>query len=858
MLDPTTSRFWQAALQSSLLDAEALAACWEAIPLEKRDAPEHIDRRLGRQAVLLDLLTLWQAQQLLAGRITGFRVDRYVLEDLIGQGGMGRVYCARDTRLDRLVALKILSPDRMNNPRAIARFRREAKVGAQLQHENLVRLYDFGESQGRHYLVMEFIEGKTLGFHIAVQGRIPPSAAAQFGRQVALGLDHAHNKGLIHRDVNPYNVIVTHEGIAKLADMGLAIDLADEAKVTRDGATVGTFDYVAPEQARHSHSADIRSDIYSLGCSLYHMIAGQVPFPHPGLAEKLFAHQSQEPPRLEDFVPEVPPGLGEVIRTMMRKKPEERLQTPYEVATALKPFADKSSERRSAVAVGAQSGETRGTELTPRGAAMGSTGESGGGTDVSEEFPIHVNLGEQALLDPGRPNRSWFGSSSSKPSSGADGDSAEAAVGSNSVSSTLETILSGRRRMAAGVLLGLVALGTLGLAAYWRGDRAGAGRGQANSTNAAGGKPVQPTLRLAPINWGESSIAVQASDHSQKLFPELLQAMEAAIAGKGAVVLKPGAPIEFKSGAGRMVSGRGTLLIKGSGDTPVVVSVDLDGDQPFVSIGPGVNLELRNLIFDVHRSRPPAPSTPPLFLLAGKGTIDHCIFRTSPFQGYPGSRAVVADGAVLDVSDSWFEGFATALEIQAMAGPQHTIRQSMFVPGGTPSEAVQTEKSVRRGWAARIAFGGGGVRDAGRSVKMEHCTVAGEGIFQIAGFSEEAPLLLDVVSCAAKVDQLIEWTPPKAEDPWKPGVLKWAGVDNQIDVIGDAWVAGPNGVAAVTGFEGWSKAFEEKGAIRTAVQFSMAPAAVEGRLTPDAYSLVRPDPTRPGADPQMVGTKPWK
>ncbi|WP_165070981.1 serine/threonine-protein kinase [Paludisphaera rhizosphaerae] len=858
MLDPTTSRFWQAALQSSLLDAEALAACWEAIPPEKRDAPEHIDRRLGRQAVLLDLLTLWQAQQLLAGRITGFRVDRYVLEDLIGQGGMGRVYCARDTRLDRQVALKILSPDRINNPRAIARFRREAKVGAQLQHENLVRLYDFGESQGRHYLVMEFIEGKTLGFHIAVQGRIPPSAAAQFGRQVALGLDHAHNKGLIHRDVNPYNVIVTHDGIAKLADMGLAIDLADEAKVTRDGATVGTFDYVAPEQARHSHSADIRSDIYSLGCSLYHMIAGQVPFPHPGLAEKLFAHQSQEPPRLEDLVPELPPGLGEVVRTMMRKKPEERFQTPYEVAVALKPFADKSSERRPVLAVGAKSVESRGTELPSDAPAVGSTGETGSEADVSEEFPIHVDLREPALLDSVRPNRSWFSSSGSKPSSGSDGGSAVSDAGSASVSSTLETILSGRRKMAAGVLLGLLALGAVGLAVFWRGGGAGAGHAQTPPTNLVGGKLVQPTPRPAPIDWGDSSIAVQSADHSPKPVPDLLQAMEAAIAGKGIVVLKPGTPIEFKSGPGRMVSGRGNLLIKGGGEAPVVVKVELDGDQPFISVGPGVNLELRNLIFEVNRTKSPAASSPPVLLLAGKGLIDHCAFRTAPFEGYQGSRAVVSDGAVLDVSDCWFEGFATALEIQAMAGPQHTIRQSMFVPGGTPTEAVQAEKSVRRGWAAKIAFGGGGVRDAGRSIRMEHCTVAGEGIFQIAGFSENAPLLLDVVSCAAKVDRLIDWTPAQSDDPWKPGLLKWSGVDNQLDVIGDAWVAGPNGVAAVAGFDDWSKAFQETGAIRTGVQFSMAPAAVDGRLTPNAYSLVRPDATRPGADPQLVGTKPWK
>src|SRR3954471_19963783 len=330
MLEPKASRFWLSALQSGLMDVPSLTACWAAIPSEKREAPEHIDRRLARQAVRQVLLTLWQAQQLLAGRTNGFRVDRYLLVDLIGHGGMGRVYLARDTRLGRLVALKILAPERMNNPRAIARFQREARVGAQLQHENLVRIYDFGESNGRFFLVMEYIEGKTIGGLITQQGPMPAATAARLARQIALGLEHAHPKGLIHRDVNPYNILVNHEGIAKLADLGLAIDLAEEERVTREGATVGTFDYVAPEQARHSHAADIRSDCYSLGCTLYHMIAGHVPFPSPSLPEKLFAHQALEPAPLDALVPGLPEGLAEVVRRMMRKSPDERYATPMQ------------------------------------------------------------------------------------------------------------------------------------------------------------------------------------------------------------------------------------------------------------------------------------------------------------------------------------------------------------------------------------------------------------------------------------------------------------------------------------------------------------------------------------------------
>ena len=348
MLDPKESRFWQATLLSGLMDAQRLTACWNAIPPGKRNDQEHIDRRLARQAIQVGALTLWQAQQLLAGRTNGFKVDRYVLLDLIGQGGMGRVYLAQDTRLNRQVALKILAPERMNNPRAIARFQREARVSAQLQHENLVRIYDFGESSGRFFLVMEYIEGETIGTIITKEGtqggdeqeskpgKIPPAIAVGLVRQVAMGLEHAHRKGLIHRDVNPYNILVTRDGIAKLADLGLALDLSEEDHVTREGATVGTFDYVAPEQARQSHSADIRSDIYSLGCSLYHMCSGQVPFPTPSLPEKLFAHQAMEPTPLGKLVPDLPEGLAEVIQRMMAKSPGDRYSTPMQVAQALR------------------------------------------------------------------------------------------------------------------------------------------------------------------------------------------------------------------------------------------------------------------------------------------------------------------------------------------------------------------------------------------------------------------------------------------------------------------------------------------------------------------------------------------
>ncbi len=339
MIEPRSSRFWQSALRSGLIDAEKLQSCWDLIPEAKR-TEDAIDRRLARQTVESGYLTLWQAQQLMSGRVAGFQIDKYILLSLIGQGGMGRVYLARDTRLNRRVAIKVLSPERTNNPRAIARFQREARVGAQLQHENLVRIYDEGEANGRCYLVMEYIEGKTIGQMINESGPFSPSTAARLVQQVALGLEHARQKDLIHRDVNPWNILVTPEGVAKLTDLGLAIDLGEDAAVTRDGATVGTFDYISPEQARHSHNVDTRSDIYSLGCTIYHMLAGQVPFPVASLPEKLYSHQATEPEPLGKIVPDVPAGLERVVAKMLMKDPAKRFSTPKDVARALEPFIE--------------------------------------------------------------------------------------------------------------------------------------------------------------------------------------------------------------------------------------------------------------------------------------------------------------------------------------------------------------------------------------------------------------------------------------------------------------------------------------------------------------------------------------
>lgn len=341
-VDPGNSEFWQAAIRSGLIDHESLVACLGGIVPDEFTS-RAFDRRLARQAVETGKLTPWQARQILLGHWKILRIDKYALIDTIGRGGMGEVYLARDTRLSRPVAIKVLSSEQNKNPRSVARFEREARIAGQLQHEHLIRVYDYGDVLGLRYLVMEYIDGKSAARLIEEHGALPPAVAAELGRQVALGLEYLHRKSLLHRDVSPSNMLVDRSGTVKLADLGLAIDLDAGGRLTREGSTVGTFDYLSPEQARDSRNISMQSDLYSLGCSLYHMILGMVPFPAPSLPEKLVAHRLAEAEPLANLVPSCSLGLDAVIRRMMRKSPDERYDRPVDVARALEPFASGSA-----------------------------------------------------------------------------------------------------------------------------------------------------------------------------------------------------------------------------------------------------------------------------------------------------------------------------------------------------------------------------------------------------------------------------------------------------------------------------------------------------------------------------------
>jgi len=260
-------------------------------------------------------------------------LGKYQIEKKLGAGGMGTVYLARDTQLKRVVALKVLSRDKAQNPTLVRRFQAEAQAAAQLRHDNIVAVYDSGEADGYLFIAMEYVEGQDLFEMVQRRGVTPVKRSIEIIKQVAAALQHAYEQNIVHRDIKPSNLLIARNGMVKLTDLGLARSVDDtlETNITRAGTTVGTVDYMSPEQARNSKLADIRSDIYSLGCTWYQMLTGEPPYPEGSVTNKLQAHAIKPIPDPRDKKPNIPEGLTAVLQRMMAKKPEDRYQTPAEL-----------------------------------------------------------------------------------------------------------------------------------------------------------------------------------------------------------------------------------------------------------------------------------------------------------------------------------------------------------------------------------------------------------------------------------------------------------------------------------------------------------------------------------------------
>jgi serine/threonine protein kinase/cell wall-associated NlpC family hydrolase len=330
-----------------LLDESQLREATEVLRGPGGD-PARVVRALRQKGWISE----YQAARVLNAGGAGLTLGQYVLVELLGEGGMGQVFLARHRLMRRAVALKVIRPGQGSQEKAFQRFLREIQAMSRLSHPNVVIAHDAGEVDDRIYLVMEYVAGIDLSQLVKRHGPMPVGQACDCVRQAALGLQHAHELGLVHRDIKPSNILVDQRGSAKLLDLGLArvqreTGVGTASDVTEDGdhltttgMVMGTPDYMAPEQARDASKVDIRADLYALGCTLYYLLTGKVPFGGTNFMEKLAQHAFDEPPDVRAARPEVPAEVAAVITRLLAKRPQDRFATPQELADALAPFCE--------------------------------------------------------------------------------------------------------------------------------------------------------------------------------------------------------------------------------------------------------------------------------------------------------------------------------------------------------------------------------------------------------------------------------------------------------------------------------------------------------------------------------------
>jgi serine/threonine protein kinase/WD40 repeat protein len=339
--------FMRVLTDSGLMEQDELDAFIGSLPMDSR--PEN-GKQLAQELHRCKKLTRFQVQAVYQGKTRGLVVGNYVVLDKLGEGGMGQVYKARHKRMDRVVALKVLPAAATKSPESVKRFQREVKAAAKLTHPNIVTAYDADEHRGVYFLVMEYVEGKDLAGFVREKGPLPVKQAVDCIVQAAEGLEYAHKQGIVHRDIKPHNLLLDKSGTVKILDMGLArLDeqmhkQADDDGLTRSGAVMGTLDYMSPEQAMDTKTADARADIYSLGCTLHFLLTGRPPYEGDSLAAKIVAHRTQPVPSLRAKRKDVSEALDAVFQKMLAKKADARQASASEVVENLSRVVLATSE----------------------------------------------------------------------------------------------------------------------------------------------------------------------------------------------------------------------------------------------------------------------------------------------------------------------------------------------------------------------------------------------------------------------------------------------------------------------------------------------------------------------------------
>jgi serine/threonine-protein kinase len=371
-------------------------------------------KAVARDLVRRGWFTAYQINQLVHGRGRELFLGPYVFLERLGEGGMGQVFKARHRELARIDAVKVIRKDRLSTPHSLRRFQREVAATTRLDHPNIVRALEAGQAGETWYFAMEYVAGTDLARRLAASGPLPIAEACDYIRQAALGLQHAHEKGLVHRDLKPHNLIVVPPvdggpfGLLKVLDMGLALITYSEEEaltaLTQQGLVMGTADYMAPEQAQNAHAVDIRADLYSLGCTLYHLLTGGAPFPGGTMLEKLMRHRLGEPVLLEMQRPDVPSGVAGVVRCLMAKAPADRIQTPAELVAVLsdqRTYADGPPGHAAAAAPAVMAEPL--VEVAPLTESKLTSRPANRKTTVFGPFPVEVQPLPATELEPSPP-----------------------------------------------------------------------------------------------------------------------------------------------------------------------------------------------------------------------------------------------------------------------------------------------------------------------------------------------------------------------------------------------------------------------------------------------------------------------
>lgn len=363
-IELSLDEFLRRVTDSRILAAEEIAA---VEPQLAGGGPCDNAVRLAKALIAAGRLTPYQVRAIAAGRERQLVLGNYVILDRLGQGGMGQVHKARHRRMDRLVAIKMLPEHALDAPEALARFQREVRAAARLSHPHIVTAFDADEHGGAHFLVMELVDGLNLAELVHRQGPLGVDEALECVRQAGEGLAYAHAQGIVHRDIKPANLLLDRQGAVRVLDMGLArvyrteLEPADDDPLTAQGLVIGTVDFMSPEQAQNTQSADVRSDVYSLGCTLFHLLTGRPPYAGGTLLARMLAHRDAPIPSLRQVRPDVPARLEEVLRRALAKDPAERFQ---DVPSFLEPLElcrsrPDHSEARSRLAARMADGDSR-------------------------------------------------------------------------------------------------------------------------------------------------------------------------------------------------------------------------------------------------------------------------------------------------------------------------------------------------------------------------------------------------------------------------------------------------------------------------------------------------------------------